>query len=235
MSSSTDPPTPAPALYGTDSGSRLVLLSNTDEPQEYATDDEDEREVTDTLPGITQPPIPPLPPSVVFLYLLSPYLRLGAIYVSDIGGASLAYCLAGLVVAATLSAFCRQIWFLLGRYLRKSSTEDILIYTFARRHRRMRKYGLARHTFTLISASFNILLAAMYLRGRFVLQTLQLVCSHSSCKQIPSTLRCSLMSQHHLYPCPASMFQSFCLFSYLYSLYQGRWRPSLSCTQPVSL
>ncbi|KAH0832090.1 hypothetical protein J3R83DRAFT_12999 [Lanmaoa asiatica] len=160
-------PASVPGLSGTGSTSRLILLPNTDvrDPlEEYTTDDEDENEDNDPQPGINQLSISQLSPSVVFLYLLSPYLRLGAIYASDIGDASLTYGLAGLFVAASLSAFCRQIWFLLGRYSRKSSTEDILIHTFARRHPRVRKYGLARHTFTIINGSFRLLLAAMYLR-----------------------------------------------------------------------
>ncbi|KAF8442880.1 hypothetical protein L210DRAFT_3143309 [Boletus edulis BED1] len=154
------------SLPATDSTSRLILLPNTDDNdslEEYIADDEDNNEDNDPQPGVNQLH-PPLPPSVVFLYLLSPYLRLGAIYASDIGNISLTYGLTGLVVAAALSAFCRQIWFLLGRYLRKSSTEDMLIYIFARRRRRVLKHGLARYTFTIISGLFRLLLAAMYLR-----------------------------------------------------------------------
>lgn len=154
----------SPALHGTGSTSRLILLPNTDDDDR---DDQDEHEATDPLPAIDQLTIPPLPPSALFFYLLSPYLRLGAIYASDGTRTSLTYSLAALVVAAALSAFCRQIWFLLGRYLRESSTEDILIYTFARDHRRIREYGLTRYTFAIISASFRILLAALYLRGWF--------------------------------------------------------------------
>lgn len=165
-------PTLVQGLSGTDSTSRLILLPDTDirDPlEEYtSTDEEDENEDNDPQPGINQLPVPPLSPSTVFLYLLSPYLRLGAIYASDIGGASLTYGLTGLAIAASLSAFCRQIWFLLGRYLRKSSMEDVLIDTFARRHHRVRKYRLARYTLTFISGLFRLLLAAMYLRGWFM-------------------------------------------------------------------
>ena len=166
MSSNTDSP---PPLYGTASTSRLELLPNTDDRdllQEYAVDEDDDDDATDRQPIINHLPIPPLAPFVVFLYLLSPYLRLGAIYATDVRGISPRYCLTALIVAAALSALCRQIWFLLGRYLRKPSTEDILIYAFARRHRRILKHGLARYTFTTVSALFRILLAAMYLRGQ---------------------------------------------------------------------
>ncbi|KAG6377127.1 hypothetical protein JVT61DRAFT_1178 [Boletus reticuloceps] len=170
-SSVDQPPASPSSLPATDSTSRLILLPNTDDDdslEEYIANDEDHNEDNDPQPGANQLHSP-LPPSVVFLYLLSPYLRLGAIYASDIGNTSLTYGLTGLVVAAALSAFCRQIWFLLGRYLRKSSTEDMLIYIFARRRRRVLKHGLARYTFTIISGLFKLLLAAMYLRGRFAL------------------------------------------------------------------
>lgn len=152
---------------------RLILLPNTDDRdplEDYATDedeDEDDNEHNGPQPGINHPPLPPLPPSVVFLYLLSPYLRLGAIYASDIDDASLIYGLTALFVAAVLSAFCRHLWFLLGRYMRKPSTEDILVHMFPRGHRGARRRGLARSIFTIISGSFRLLLAAMYLRGRF--------------------------------------------------------------------
>ncbi|KAI9573562.1 hypothetical protein HD554DRAFT_2310743 [Boletus coccyginus] len=145
---------------------RLILLPNTDDRdplEDYATDDDD-NEHNGPQPGINHPPLPPLPPSVVFLYLLSPYLRLGAIYASDIDDASLTYGLTALFVAAALSAFCRHIWFLLGRYMRKPSTEDIVVHMFPRRHRGARRRGLARSIFTIISGSFRLLLAAMYLR-----------------------------------------------------------------------
>ena len=169
------PPSPpeSPGLPATSSTSRLILLPDTDDRdplQDYTTDDEDDSEDSDPQQAIYQQPILPLTRSVVFLYLLSPYLRLGAIYTLGIGNASLTYGVSGLVVAASLSAFCRQIWFLLGRYLRKSSTEDILIHIFARRHRRGPKHGSARYTVTIISGLFRLLIAAMYLRGWYALR-----------------------------------------------------------------
>ena len=170
MSSSVDFES-APGLSAASSTSRLILLPN-DDLEEYTTDDDDDNEDNVPQPPINQLPVPPLSPSVVFLYLLSPYLRLGAIYAADIGHTPFTYGLAGLVVAASLSAFCRQIWFLLGRYLRKSSTEDILIHIFARRHHRLHKHGWARYTFSILSGVFRLLLAAMYLRGPFA------ICDH---------------------------------------------------------
>lgn len=161
-----------------DSAARLELLPN-DEPDLFTTDDEDDNDDNDP-----QLAVPPPSRSVVFLFLLAPYLRLGAIYAFDIGSTSRTYGLTGLVVAASLSAFCRQIWFLLGRYLRKSTTEDILIHIFATpRHRRVAKHGWARYTFTIISGLFRLLLAAMYLRGPCALHEHDL--SSHSVEQMP--------------------------------------------------
>ena len=168
MSPSPRLDSPPPPSAPTGASSRLILLADTDDGdpfQEYTTDEEDDNENNDAQLGTNQLPVPPLSSAVVFLYLLSPYLRLGAIYASDIGSAPLAYGLPGLVVAATLSAFCRQIWFLLGRYVRKSSTEDILVHMIARRRRRVSNHGWAAYTFTIFGGLFRILLAAMYLRG----------------------------------------------------------------------
>ncbi|KAG9315743.1 hypothetical protein JVU11DRAFT_3391 [Chiua virens] len=173
-----DPPPDVPGLSSTDSTSRLILLPNTDDRdplQEYSTDDEDEDEDEESQSGINQLPVQPLSPSVVFLYLLSPYLRLGAIYAFDLRDASLAYTLTALVVAASLSAFCRHIWFLLGRYMRKSFTEDVLLHIFSQRHRRARKDGWARYGIIIISGSFKILLAAILRRFCTPLQSARMV------------------------------------------------------------
>jgi hypothetical protein len=228
-------PTIIPGLSGTGSTSRLVLLPDTDDPD---TDEElgDDSEDSPLQPAVNSLPIPPLPPSVLFLYLLSPYLRLGAIFASDFHDASFANGLVGLVVAAFLSAVCRQIWFLLGRYLRASSTEDIFIHAFARRRRnRVGKNELARHTFTVIRGLFKVLLAAMYLRGPFVLPISILLFLILLSKKIPLTLSYSSKS-----PCPfhstlVSMFRFYCLSSCLYSLSPGRWPPSPSCVRLPSL
>ncbi|KAF9221597.1 hypothetical protein BS17DRAFT_256051 [Gyrodon lividus] len=167
VDSPTSPTSPysSPSLSGIGSNSRLVLLPNTqhrDPYDEFASDDEVEDDPDSQL-EISKLPIPPLPPSVVFLYLLSPYLRLGAIYIPD-GEIPLKYGFVALVIAAFLSAFCRHIWFLLGRYLRKSTTQDIIIHMLVRCRRRDRKHILARYAVATVIGSFRVLLAAMYLR-----------------------------------------------------------------------
>ncbi|KIJ62606.1 hypothetical protein HYDPIDRAFT_114264 [Hydnomerulius pinastri MD-312] len=166
IDSPTSPYSPS-GLSSIGSNSQLVLLPDTedgDSYDEFDSDDEadDDNELGSRLESRNLS-IPPLAPSVVFLYLLSPYLRLGAINIPD-GDTPLKYGLASLVIATVLSAFCRHIWFLLGRYLRKSTTEDILVHTFARGRGRGRKHVFARRTITAVIALFRILMAAMYLR-----------------------------------------------------------------------
>ncbi|KAF8842204.1 hypothetical protein BDN67DRAFT_899961 [Paxillus ammoniavirescens] len=150
---------------GIGSNSHLVLLPNTEDrdPYDEFVSDDDVEDDPDSQLEISKPTTPPLPPSVVFLYLLSPYLRLGAVYIPD-GETPLKYGLVSLVIAAFLSAFCRHIWFLLGRYLRKSTTQDILIHILVRGRRRGVKHVLARYVIGTVLGSFRVLLAAMYLR-----------------------------------------------------------------------
>ncbi|KAF9241157.1 hypothetical protein BU15DRAFT_45288 [Melanogaster broomeanus] len=167
---------PSPASPHSHSGSpglgsnpQLVLLPNTEDRDPYDeflsdVEDEDEGEGDPNQQlGISPLSIPPLPPSVVFLYLLSPYLRLGAMYIPD-GDTPLEYGLVALVLAACLSAFCRHIWFLLGRYLRQSTIEDIVIHLLVRGRRRGRECVRARYTIAAVIQAFRMLLAAMYLR-----------------------------------------------------------------------
>ncbi|KAH7885248.1 hypothetical protein F5I97DRAFT_1883943 [Phlebopus sp. FC_14] len=165
--SSVDSPTSQASpsgLSGPASGSLLVLLPDTEarDTYEYASDDEGDEE--DNLePETRKLSIPPLPPSVVFLYLLSPYLRLGAMYIPD-GNLPFNYGLATLTIAALLSAFCRHIWFLLGRYLHKDTAEDILVETFTWSRDKGREHVFARRTISSIVGLFRVSLASLYLR-----------------------------------------------------------------------
>ncbi|KIJ17817.1 hypothetical protein PAXINDRAFT_98013 [Paxillus involutus ATCC 200175] len=181
--SSIDSPTSPASPYspsGIGSNPHLVLLPNTEDrdPYDEFASDDDVEDDPDSQLETSKPTTPALPPSVVFLYLLSPYLRLGAVYIPD-GETPMKYGLISLVIAAFLSAFCRHIWFMLGRYLRKSTTQDILIH-MVRGRRRGGKHALARYAIGIVLGSFRVLLAAMYLRDAvdcilpFIPQTIQL-------------------------------------------------------------
>lgn len=101
--------------------------------------------------------VPPLPPSKVFLYLLSPFLKLGAILAisfpppspssghdpdDDSGGskdedyhtrlASRRHEILGLLAFALLSAFTRHVWYMLARYIRRADLEQIIVEAVTR-------------------------------------------------------------------------------------------------------
>ncbi|KAI6039347.1 hypothetical protein EDC04DRAFT_2686364, partial [Pisolithus marmoratus] len=165
------------ALLGPASSSALVLLPDTEahDPYDLESDDDESDDECDSQLEIQRLPIPPLGSAVVFLYLLSPYLRLGALYITDGGDPiSLRYGLLILILAASLSAFCRHLWFMLGRYLRKFTLEDILIEAFVRGRGQGRQHSISRFVISGTTVFFRILLAALYFQDS-VNSVLQLV------------------------------------------------------------
>lgn len=165
-SNSDSPISPqSPVGLSEDAAATLVLLPDTEAQNPYDLDsDDDIDDERDPQLDIQRLNIPPLPASVVFLYLLSPYLKLGALYISD-GAASLWHGLITLILAASLSAFCRHLWFMLGRYLRKVTLDDILIEAFIRGRGRGCNHSLSRAIISGVIVLFRILLAAFYMRG----------------------------------------------------------------------
>lgn len=164
-------------LSGPASSSALILLPDTEEqdPYDLESDDDQSNDEPDSQLEVQRLPIPPLGSALVFLYLLSPYLRLGALYITDGGDPiSLRYGLLTLMFAASLSAFCRHLWFMLGRYLHKFTLEDILIEAFVRGRGQGRQHNFARCIISSAVALFRVLLAAMYFRDS-VDSVLQLV------------------------------------------------------------
>ncbi|KIM63390.1 hypothetical protein SCLCIDRAFT_1214283 [Scleroderma citrinum Foug A] len=164
-SNSDSPISPqSPVGLSEDAAATLVLLPDTEAQNPYDLDsDDDIDDERDPQLDIQRLNIPPLPASVVFLYLLSPYLKLGALYISD-GAASLWHGLITLILAASLSAFCRHLWFMLGRYLRKVTLDDILIEAFIRGRGRGCNHSLSRAIISGVIVLFRILLAAFYMR-----------------------------------------------------------------------
>lgn len=115
--------------------------------------------------------VPPLPPSKVFLYLLSPFLKLGAIlaisfpppsadpvhpgpdnhesetqrYHTRLGNRK--HEVLGLLAFAILGAFTRQVWYMLARYIRMADLEEIILESFIRGQQsssRQRRSGAVR-------------------------------------------------------------------------------------------
>ena len=119
--------------------------------------------------------LPPLSPSLVFLHLLTPYLRLGALNL-PYARLSLKYGLPALLLSAMAAAFVRQVWYLLARYLRKASLTEVVTDTFARSHgsahgRRERAKERRRVVIRVILRTLvgvlGVLMAIIYLRRMF--------------------------------------------------------------------
>ncbi|KAG1745876.1 uncharacterized protein EDB91DRAFT_1119205 [Suillus paluster] len=162
--SPASPYSPSASISVLDSSSALVLLSNQDDQDSFDFSSDEEQEEHDPQLEIVKLVIPPLPATTVFLYLLAPYLRLGAILVPT-GIFPLKFGLLHLFVAAALSLFSRNLWFLLARYLRKSTAEEIFLEIVAKgisRAKRRRRERI-RRLLLCVTGLFRILLASMYL------------------------------------------------------------------------
>jgi hypothetical protein len=102
-------------------------LYDQDEPP--STDDEDDKEEDDLSSLIFKvrrsAVFPTLLSTIVLLYLLAPHLKLGAV---DLPNSSLPlkFGLPALLLSALASAFARQIWYMLARYLRKAVMTKVL-------------------------------------------------------------------------------------------------------------
>ena len=157
----------SPVSTSLDSSSPLILVHDSEEsntPFYFTSDDEDD----DNSPQfeVRKASIPPLGPSAVYLYLLSPYLKLGALFLPHTL-LPLKYGLPSFIVFAGLSALARQIWYMLTRYMRTADLEDVILDAFARRRGRERYRCILRSTVRAGTGAFRVLLAAVYLRREF--------------------------------------------------------------------
>jgi len=159
-------------LSALDSTSALILVHNDEEEEEEwplpFTDDEDEREYDDELVSPLfdlrrSAVFPPLQPSLVFLYLLASHLRLGALNI-PYTPLPLKYALPALLLSALATAFTRQIWYMLARYIRKASVTDVFMDTFARgRGNERRRLAIQAVVKTCIG-SLGVFLSIVFLR-----------------------------------------------------------------------
>jgi len=104
---------------------------------------------------------------VVFGHILAPSLKLGAMLILS-SQAALKVTVPSLIVLALLSAFARQIWFLLARYVRSPDVGTIVSEAFARGPRREGTRRMLRVVSRAGSAVMRLLLAVVYLRGEYV-------------------------------------------------------------------
>ncbi|KDQ62612.1 hypothetical protein JAAARDRAFT_171126 [Jaapia argillacea MUCL 33604] len=153
-----------------DSRTALILVPDPEDtplspqsPFHFSDDDELEEEIASQSEQLWSSSIPPLAPVVVFLYLLSPYLKLGALLLPQ-WHQPLRIGLPVLFLLAALAAFTRQIWYLLAVYLRKADLEEVVLDALARGRGRETRREILRTIIRLFNGVSRILLATMYLR-----------------------------------------------------------------------
>ena len=155
---------------GQDPESALILVNEHDEhddPEAVSfelSSDEEERE-EEELDQSGRSSVASLSPPTVFVYLLSPLLKLGALLsIFDVSELPLKLAVPGVLFFAGLCAFARQIWYMLSRYVRRTDLEEVFLETFAKgRSKEDRRYAI-RMLIRLCTASLRVLLVAVYLR-----------------------------------------------------------------------
>jgi len=143
----------------------------------FSSEDEDNDDLDGSLGPLHQIngklSTPPLPPFTIFIYLLSPYLKLGALLL-PYHQLPLNYGLSSLLMSAVLAIVARHLLYLLARYLRKADLEDVVASTFVStkkrgRRKERREEGLREFFRFLVrfgTATLRILVAAVYLHGK---------------------------------------------------------------------
>ena len=172
-SSVTEDERPDLPEFALDSSAALILLHDSEEsnvPFEFTDDEDSDRDESNLVSPVfdmrKSTVFPPLRPSLVFLYLLAPYLKLGALDLIN-SRLPLKYGLLALATSALASVYSRQIWYKLARYLRKADVTEIVLDTFARRRSKERRRMALRGSVKAGNGILSILVAVTYLRCEF--------------------------------------------------------------------
>jgi hypothetical protein len=147
----------------------LIVLVQDDEddidtPFYFSDGDEEEEEYDAAQLDWLASSATPLLTAPVYLYLVSPFLGLGAMFIPD-GNTSRPWIIAAVCVFIVLSTFTRYVWYLLARYLRKIRLEDIVAEAFAKGRTKHRLRVKLRAVARIGDWVSKVLLAAIYLRG----------------------------------------------------------------------
>lgn len=163
-SSSRSSVSSSPRLSALDSSSALILVHDEEDdnsPFDFNTDDEEDEHTPQF--DVRRVSNPPLSPTLVLLYLVAPYLKLGAMFVPHTE-TPLKYGLPSLFVFAGLAAFARQLLYMLSRYTRAAELEDVFLDICARGRGKERRRTLLRLTARAGTGGLRVLLATVYLR-----------------------------------------------------------------------
>ena len=156
----------------TDSHPNLIVLVPDDEddidaPFYLSDGDEEEADYDAAQLDWLASSATPLSTILVYLYLLSPFLGLGAMFIPD-GNASPPWMIASVCVFIVLSTFARYVWYLLARYLRKTHLEDIVADAFAKGRTKERLRAKLRVVVRVGDWVLKVLLAALFLRSQCI-------------------------------------------------------------------
>jgi len=146
----------------------LIVLVPDDEddidtPFYFSDGDEEEAEYDTAQLDWLASSATPLSTALVQLYLVSPFLGLGGMFIPD-GNKSHSWTIAAVCVFTVLSTFARYIWYLLTRYLRKIHLEDIIADAFAKGHTKERLRARLRTAVRVGEWVMKVFLATLFLR-----------------------------------------------------------------------
>lgn len=186
-----------PLDSATDSLAPLIVHHNDEEDEDERdhderpseldifTDSDDNDDLDDSLSPLYhingKLSIPPLSPFTIFVYLLSPYLKLGALLLPYYQ-LPLKYGLSSILVCALLALVARHLLYLIARYLRKADLEDVFSDTFVSAKKRgsriERRRELFRMSVKVGTATLRIFLTVVYLQGQRSLRGLVYLSAH---------------------------------------------------------
>ena len=158
-------------INGFDSSAALILVADAEDGTpaggvafDFSSEDDDTEDESDLqLERLRNSAIPPLSTFSVFLYLLSPFTKLGALLLPSVA-LPLKLGVPAFVVFALLSAFARQIWYMLARYVRRADLEEIVLETFARGRGKEGRRMVLRQLVRFFVGLTRVLVATLYLR-----------------------------------------------------------------------
>ncbi len=165
----------ASPINGFDSSAALIIVPDSEDSDtpnggvsfDFSSEDDDTEDESDLqLERIRDSPIPPLSSISVFLYLLAPFTKLGALLVPS-ADLPLNVALPAFVLFAVLAAFTRQLWYMLARYVRRADLEEIVLETFARGRGKETRRAFLRQLVRFFTGLLRVLVAALYLRCTF--------------------------------------------------------------------
>ena len=149
-----------------DPSAALILVPDTEDAAaafDFSSDEEEPGQADLQAERVRNSSIPPLSSTSIYLYLLAPFLKLGALLIPSLD-IPLRAAAPALLLFAALSVFTRHLWYMLARYVRRTDMEEIVLETFARGRGREGRRMALRHVVRLSMQIMRVSLAALYLR-----------------------------------------------------------------------